>query len=216
MEKHEELPLVEFKLNDENGDDVEAVSIVKDPAIEKSFQLFKAVELFNKSTKEQFKAQGDKQEITGPVMIPDLKILRYNEKKKEYYNCWFSADTVKECASVYLKNCNHTKANFDHLDNYSNNVYVIESWIVEDPEVDKSKALGFTDVKPGTWFMTYKVDNPELWSAIKSSGFTGFSIEGFFSEFKSNKEKMIYSIVNSNLNDADKEALIKKIINTAE
>ena len=67
MEKHEELPLVEFKLNDENGDDVEAVSIVKDPAIEKSFQLFKAVELFNKSTKEQFKAQGDKQEITGLI-----------------------------------------------------------------------------------------------------------------------------------------------------
>ena len=53
MEKHEELPLVEFKLNDENGDDVKVVSIVKDPAIEKSFQLFKAVELFNKSTKEQ-------------------------------------------------------------------------------------------------------------------------------------------------------------------
>ena len=56
--------LVEFKLNDENGDDVEAISIVKDPAIEKSFQLFKAVELFNKSTKEQFKAQGDKQELS--------------------------------------------------------------------------------------------------------------------------------------------------------
>ena len=216
MENKQDLPLVELVLKTDEGDDIEAVSIVKDPAIEKSFQLFKAVELFNKSTREQFKAQGDKQEITGPVMIPDLKILRYNEKKKEYYNCWFSAETVKECASIYLKNCNHTKANFDHLDNFSSNVYVIESWIVEDPELDKSKALGFTDVKPGTWFMTYKVVNPELWAKIKSEGFTGFSIEGFFTEFEIEKEKMIYSIVNSNLNDTDKEILIKRIIYTAE
>ena len=215
MENKKDLPLVEFVLKTDEGDDLEVVSIVKDPAIEKSFQLFKAVELFNKSNKELFKAKTDKQEITGPVMIPDLKILRYNKEKKEYFNCWFSAETVKECAALYLKNCNHTKANFDHLDNYSNNVYVIESWIVEDPENDKSKALGFTDVVPGTWFMTYKVDSPELWKTIKANGFTGFSIEGWFSQFANHKERLLYSVINSNLNDTDKESLIKKIINTA-
>lgn len=216
MEKKQELDLVEFKINSENGDDLLAVSIVKDPAIEKSFQLFKAVESFNQANKELFKASQDKQEITGPVMIPDLKILRYDDKNKEYYNCWFSAETVKECASIYLKNCNHTHANFDHQDNYSNSVFVIESWIVEDPENDKSKALGFKDVIKGTWFMTYKVVNAELWKSIKVNGFTGFSIEGWFSEFDKQKEKMIYSILKSKLTDSDKESLIKKIVNTVD
>lgn len=208
MKNKEELELIEFKLNPEEGGDIGIVSIVSDPAIEQTFQLFNSIK------KEYFKISSDKQEITGPVMIPNKKILRMNEAK-EYYNCWFSEKTVKECSEIYLKNCNHTKANFDHEQNATDQIFVSQSWIVEDPEMDKSKALGFEDVKPGTWFMTYKVENTDLWNSIKQSDFTGFSIEGFFSMFEKidEKEKMVYNLLASSLPENDILRLIKNIIN---
>ena len=51
---------------------------------------------------------------------------------------------------------------------------------------------------------------------IMVEGFSGFSIEGWFTSFKKQNalESKIYSILQSNLSDNDKESLIKKIINT--
>lgn len=208
--KEEQLELIEFKL-DEYGD-IQAVSIVTDPAIDKGFQLFKATKV------STFKSIEDKQEITGPVMVPNMPILR-QKPTGEYFNCFFTDETVKQCAAVYLKNCNHLFANFEHQNNFTSSIYTIESWIVTDPQNDKSKALGFQDVQPGTWFMTYKVDSPELWNEIKKSGFTGFSIEGYFSYFEKIKEddkklENIRNIILSSLSDTDKEILIIKIIGT--
>ena len=210
MIKKDELELIEFKLDDES--DISVVSIVTDPAIQKSFQLFKSV------GKDVFVSAIDKQEITGPAMVPDMPILRVDDSGK-YYNCFFSEQTVRDCASLYLRNCNHIEANFEHSDIFTKDIFVIESWIVEDPEKDKSKALGFSNITKGTWMITYKVANTELWSKIKVSGFTGFSIEGIFDRYEAIRNediklKKIYSIVNSKLNDSDKERLIKTIIYT--
>ena len=58
---------------------------------------------------------------------------------------------------------------------------VVESWIVKDEKNDKSNALGF-DVPANTWMVSYKVDNDELWSKVKSGEVSGFSIEGVFSK----------------------------------
>lgn len=67
--------------------------------------------------------------------------------------------------------------------------------------------------------VTYQVDDAELWSEIKANGFTGFSIEGFFEQFEKQLKEdallnKIYSIINSNIPDSDKENMIKTIINT--
>lgn len=234
-------PLVRKEFIIEDEDALKAISIVKDPAIEKSFQMFKAANLhpnckcqivgselvaepqacdYCKSmTKKSFKAVIEKQQLTGPAMVPNQDILRIDETTGEYYNCWFSPETIVKASSLYLKNSHHTSANFDHQELYTNKVYIIESWIVEDPENDKSKALGFSDITKGTWMVTYQVDDAELWSEIKSNGFTGFSIEGFFEQFeKQVKEDIllskIYSIINSNLSEFDKENMVKTIINT--
>lgn len=211
MEQNEEqLELVEFRLDDIWGD-LEAVSIVTDPAIEQSFQLFSKVK------KQMFITNQEKQEITGPVMIPNIPILRVTDEGK-YYNCYFSEKTVKDCAYTWLKNCNHTSANFEHLGNsFTDKICAIESWIVENPELDKSKALGFKDVGKGAWFLTYKVEDKGIWDSIKKHGFTGFSIEGYFDTFaKMLKEKevlnKIKSVLDSKLSDEDKEMLIKKYI----
>lgn len=234
-----DLELIEFKIDDENA--LKAVSIVKDPAIEKSFQLFSDANLHpnckcqiedgiiipdanaceyckNKARINNFKSVIEKKQITGPVMVPNTPILRVKDNG-EYYNCWFSEETIVKASSIYLKNSNHTSANFDHIQSFTDSIYVIESWVVEDPEMDKSKALGFTDVTKGTWFMTYKVDNDELWNDIKENGFTGFSIEGIFGEYEKQLKEdylvnKIKSVLLSNISDNDKESLIRKIIYT--
>lgn len=217
---NKKLDLVEFKLDEKIGD-LEAVSIVEDPAIEQVFQLFNSIK------KEVFKQTSDRQEITGPVMIPDIPILRKDEDTQEYFNCYFSEQTVKDCASIFLRNNNHNKANFSHEQKFNDSIHVIESWIVTDPSNDKANTLGFKDIKKGSWFLTYKVDDEETWNYIKKSNFTGFSVEAFFSQFSKIKEvesiieseeskkwKIMYSIIKSNMPDLEKDRLLNRLIRT--
>lgn len=235
-----ELERVEFKIDDENA--LRAVSIVKDPAIEKSFQLFKAANIHDnckcqivdgeliteatacdyckeKARMNNFKSVEEKMEITGVAMTPNKDILRKDESGKYYY-CWFSEDTIKKAAHIFLKNGNNTMANFDHnQSSFTDKISISESWIVNDPNNDKLNSLGFTDISKGDWAITYKVEDKELWNEIKKNGFTGFSIEGIFGEYerlmKEDKDlSRIKSILLSSLTDMDKERLIKAIIYT--
>jgi hypothetical protein len=57
---------------------------------------------------------------------------------------------------------------------------VFESWIVEDPEFDKSKKYGL-EVPAGTWMVSMKVDDKDVWdNYVKDNKVFGFSIEGKF------------------------------------
>ena len=58
---------------------------------------------------------------------------------------------------------------------------LLESWIVEDPEMDKSKAMGF-EVPKGTWMVSYKINDDSTWQKIKAGELNGFSIAGQFIE----------------------------------
>ena len=193
------LEIREFKITDDDYNflgDLSVVSLVTDPAIEESYQLFKKA-----PKKEIFKISNtEKMEITGPVMIPNKKILRYDELMDEYYYCFFSTETVKKCMEYYLKNNNHTQVNFEHTKHFTDEVYLIESWQIEDPKSDKAKALGF-DLPKGTWMATYKVSNPELWKKLKESDFKGFSVEGSFVEKFENIEMKEERETAQNIND---------------
>jgi hypothetical protein len=59
--------------------------------------------------------------------------------------------------------------------------FVSESWIVENPDNDKSNALGLM-YPEGTWVITMKVQDTQLWKDIKEGKYKGFSVEGFFNE----------------------------------
>jgi hypothetical protein len=57
----------------------------------------------------------------------------------------------------------------------------VESWIVED-EKDKTRFYGL-DVPIGTWMLSMKVQNDEVWNDyVKSGKVKGFSIEGYFAD----------------------------------
>jgi len=127
----------------------------------------------------KFSMDDDKMEITGAAIVPNKFIIRVNEFNQPYY-VFFSEYTTKLLSEKFMYNKMTDSANIEHT-NKSAKAFVSESWIVENSENDKSNELGLT-YPQGTWVITMKVQDPELWGQIKQGKYKGFSIEGFFTE----------------------------------
>ena len=167
--------IVELIIDEESKDlAIDAISLVSAPAIEENFVYM------NKSKNNLTLAKVDeaKKEIISPALIPNKNIYRYNAELDEDYYVYFSPETVKQSAYLYLKNNNHHKATYQHQDRVSG-VLTVESWIIEDPKMDKSTLYGFSLPK-GTWMVKMKVSNEELWNRIVEGELKGLSIEGYF------------------------------------
>lgn len=156
---------------DENGEWLEKISLVELPAIESNFLCFSKEDTF------KFALEDEQRIITGPVMIPEKRMLRLDEYGNEYY-VYFSAETIKQAAFRWLQeNMNH-QFNLEHSKN-TNKIDVIESWIINDSRNDKAASLGFSLPK-GTWMMSCKVNDEDLWRSIRENEYNGFSVEGIF------------------------------------
>lgn len=165
-----EILVVEWTIDDILGE-LKRISLVSEPAIESDFMLFSDVELRFKSIDDE------KRILTGPAMRPNINIKRYNDKGELYYG-FFSEEVVRQAAEMFFKKgSNINKTNLEH-EFEIDGVYVFESWIVENPEVDKSRELGFSGVKKGDWFVSMKVDNDVVWNNYLKTGIIrGFSVE---------------------------------------
>jgi hypothetical protein len=101
------------------------------------------------------------------------------------YKVFFTKETISLIAEKYMRNKYLDNNDLMHDGKAVNDVYVVESWIVEDPETDKSKKYGF-DVPTGTWMIAMKCGKTpkgdEVWEQIKSKKLQGFSVSGFFVE----------------------------------
>lgn len=151
---------------------VDAVSLVRDPAIETNWYAL------NKQKKYALQLNEDKRIITGPALIPQKQIFRKDETG-EYY-IWFSKSTVAKCNELFFKNYNQKNVTFEHEYAVEDN-YIFESWIKEDNENDKSNLYNF-DAPVGTWFISMKIENDDVWQAIKDGSVRGYSIEGHFAD----------------------------------
>ena len=47
--------------------------------------------------------------------------------------------------------------------------------------MDKSRLYGY-DLPKGTWMVSMKINNDELWSKVKDGSLRGLSIEGYFTD----------------------------------
>ena len=169
--------------------ELKRISLVSEPAIEADFMLFNNKELFFKSIDEE------KRVVTGCAMRPGIKIKRYNELGQLYYGT-FSEEVVRQAAEMFFKKgSNLNKTNLEH-EFEIDGVYVFESWIVENPLIDKSKELGFTDVKKGDWFVSMKVDNDVVWNNYLKTGLIrGFSVEVRLEEKEVDTIEMIKAVL---------------------
>ena len=121
----------------------------------------------------------EQQVLVGAALIPDKNIPRYDEATDEY-EVFFSKEAVKLASELYIKQNrtnNHTREHQESIDEVS----VVESWIVEDPELDKSKLYGLS-MPQGTWMVKVHVANNEIWQEVKAGKLRGFSIEGYFAD----------------------------------
>ena len=177
------MDLIELFINDDEANDgISAISFVKQPAIEENFVALS-------QQKVEFKSiDDDKRVVVGLALIPNKEIYR---RQGDYeYNIVFSEDTVKKASHLYLKQLNNNNATLEHEEN-ATGISVVESWIVEDVETDKSKLYDLNATK-GSWVVVMKVDNDEIWKDVKDGTYLGLSIEGIFSdqEVKTSEEQM--------------------------
>jgi hypothetical protein len=164
--------IYELVIEDENIDEVFAISLVEEPAIESNFVFFD-------KEKVQFAALSDeKRLVMGPILIPDKQILRVDGQGKPYH-VFFKPETIKKLSEMYLKKKYTDSSTLEH-DKKINGVTLVESWIKESVTKDKS-ALYNLNVPVGTWMGTFKIDNDEIWNDyVKTGEVKGFSIEGLF------------------------------------
>jgi len=119
----------------------------------------------------------DKQIIYSVAMRPNMLIPRKNINGEPAI-VFYTEETVQDLQQNFFKNNSHNGATINHDKNVRQDMYCFESWIVDDPEKDKATSLGL-DVQKGDWILAQKVDNPKVWSDIKSGKLTGFSIEAY-------------------------------------
>jgi hypothetical protein len=181
---------------------VDAVSIVEFPAIESNFvSLNQQLQLA--------KVDDEKRILMGAALIPNKHIYRRN-KNDEYY-IFFSDATVRKASELFLMNSNQNNATLEHQKELKD-LSVVESWIVEDADMDKSKKYGL-DAPVGSWVVSMKVNNDTIWNDfVKTGKVKGFSIEGYFADKlemslqKEKEQELIDQIKTIILNNEKKKA----------
>ena len=167
------MKIIELILDEDEAIGVEAISVVENPAIESDF-----IALNNQEIKLA-EINKEKRLLMGALLIPQKPI--YRKSGKEEYYIFFSKKTVARASQMYLQNGNQSQSTLEH-DKQLKGLTLVESWIVEDKEKDKTALYGL-DVPVGTWMGSVKVDNDEVWNEyILTKKCKGFSIEGYFAD----------------------------------
>ena len=147
------------------GGDLFAVSLVEDPAIESNFIALS-------KEKQIIQLENEKRLLVGAALIPNKPIYR-NINGKEFYIS-FDEATIEKLAQDFLANDYQHNITIAHQQGVDD-IVVVESWI-KTSENDKSVGYGLNE-PIGTWFISVKVNNEEIWNKVKNGDYKGFSIE---------------------------------------
>jgi hypothetical protein len=187
-----ELPLYMLEISDDLNDDAEVqfVSLVDRPAIQKNWNAFKNEQKFQIVSE-------DKRIISGCAMLADTPIFRSDASFGDYYVA-FSKDTITKIVQKFFKKGYQNNVNLMHDPNQvETGVTMFESFIS-----DKTRGIepmkGFEDAPNGSWFVSMLVENDEVWNKVKEGLINGFSIEGIFNYTPklSNEEIKMQKIIN--------------------
>ena len=202
---HQTYDIVELVIDDDNeAIAIDCISLVTSPAIETPFVHFND----DKNKLTLAKIDEEKRMLVSPALIPYKQIYRYNADTDKHYYVYFTADTVRKAAEAFIKHHNTNNATIQHEYKVTG-VSVIETWISEDSKKDKSNIYGY-ELPKGTWFVSMRIDNDEVWQQIKDGTLKGLSIEGYFVD-KVQKMAKVGSMVSDGMDlplfDNEEEAL---------
>ena len=200
---NENYEIYELVMRDDE-DEVFALSLVSEPAIQQDFVYFG---INGKEVVQFATADADKHTIVGPILIPDIKILRLKDDGTPYY-VTFTKETVQKLAQKYIKDNNANNITLEHQKPVTG-VSLVESWIAESALYDKAKQYGL-NVKPGTWMGVFKVDNNDIWNNfVKTGKVKGISLEGLFTHELMKASKIELEFLDKDITElTDEEAEI--------
>jgi hypothetical protein len=214
----ENIPIIEYYITDEfDNTDLFKTSIVDEPAIEKSFQMFR-----NEKKQEMFKSvlkfssvNEEKRILSGPVMIPNKEIYRNNPVP---HYCVFSEESIRNAVYKSSKQGNLNNMNFMHSDEEDSQLksaVLLESYFLQEDKDDLPK---------GTWIASWFIEDEEEWQYIKDNKLTGFSVEVNVSvdidafkniDFKSDeRDEVLEMILKSNMSKKEKIVILSYLFET--
>jgi len=164
-----------FILDIPDGDQKEfQIALVDEPAIESDWIAFNKHQGFKVQSKER-------RIVSGYAMIADLEIPRYDERRG-YYNVTFRKGNIEKIWLNFHRNNLMTNTNEMHQSGkFAEGVFVCESFIIDSERGIKAPE-GFKQEPDGSWFISMKVENDDVWNKVLEGTFKGFSIEGRFFE----------------------------------
>lgn len=175
-----------------SNSDVYAISLVDEPAVDSNFIAL------SKQKPMEFKIQNEERRMLyGVALRADYPIYRRYGDEEFYLT--FGKDAIRRLMTKFMKNFGQRSWTKDHMD-FAEGLTVVESWIVEDVENDKAKALGIENFSEGSWCIGVKVDDDEIWQSIKDGRWKGFSVEAWVDMEEIEKE-----IKNQKINKENKE-----------
>lgn len=152
---------------------VQSIALVDSPAMMSEWLMFNKTENVNM----KFALNEEQRIITAPVIVADLPIYRKVDNKEFYVV--YKKHTIMQIAQKYGAENRNKLIKLTHdTDLISKDVFVFESF-VSDTTRGISQPKGF-DLPDGTWFVSMKINNPDIWAKAKSGEIKGISLEGFF------------------------------------
>ena len=192
-----DLPLFKITIDPEysEGQDlgIEMIAFTSKPAVKVKGMAFNSQE-------KLYFADNTKMRIVAPAMIP-MEIYR-NDEGDEYF-VEFTAEEIEKIHAKFMSNLSNKDVfNIEHDAENKVPAYVLEAWIVEDPNTDKAKAYGI-DVPKGTLMLTAQVTDEDYYNDLVSNGQVGFSIEGFLGMKLSEIEQQFKTDINMKLPEGE-------------
>lgn len=168
----EKLPIYKLEINDDDTLGMDGVALVEYPAVEVNFLTF------NEQKPIQLQFNESQHIITGVALLADTPIYRNNKVYGEHFIV-FTSETIGKMVERYSKNNLLNSVNIEHNDNrFVDGVVMVESYFV-----NRERGIvptEFSNVPDGSWVVSFKVQNEEVWNLIKEGDVRGFSIQGFF------------------------------------
>ena len=163
------IPVYDALITDEETGMMK-ISLVDDPAVMSDFQAFDNI----RKMQMYSVTDDEKRLVRGVVMRADFPIYRRDERMGEYYII-YKPETIRAMAEKYLAESRQNDVNVMHSTDVDG-VQMVQ-WFIKGDGVSVD---GFDDIADGSLFAEFHILNDEVWEAVKSGEYKGFSLEGFF------------------------------------
>ena len=173
-------PIYNLEIDPEDETGMSTISLVADPAVEYNFLLF------DKDNRQpMYFTNKEERIVTGISLLADTPIYRDQAPYGQHYVV-FSKKLIKDMLLKFMKLQNNSSVSVNHTGTNIKGVTLIECYII-----NKDRGIvpiEFKDVPDGSLITSYKIEDEEIWTKVKTGEYKGFSIEGCFTYEDTQKE----------------------------